>query len=203
MKLLKPLALASLCFSALSLTSCFEMEKEELATNSTKGEFELVEIDSYSFRRAYHGHDTLSGQELERFMNRNPEPNENYSQSEDHPFYAQLAKLGLFQDGNLNIKELDTLPDQFNFSVSQHKLLKVKTKLLEDPDEVETPSFELTFMDRNEIVLMDTLAFDWPPDVTFIAEDLNGDGTEELLSIYRWYIINGDNYDVKMYDVKK
>lgn len=66
-----------------------------------------------------------------------------------------------------------------------------------------TPSYELTFYDLNKIVLIDTLKFDWPPDVTFFKSDLDKDGEEELLSIFRWYIVNGDNFDLKIYKLRK
>jgi hypothetical protein len=68
---------------------------------------------------------------------------------------------------------------------------------------VKTPSYELTFKDQNKIVLIDTLKFDWPPDVTFFKTDLDKDGVEELLSIFRWYIVNGDNFDLKIYKLRK
>jgi hypothetical protein len=187
--------------SLLVLASCYNSENQK--DSELIDEYKLKEIDSYSFRRAYHGHDTIKGGDLDLFMNRNPEPNVNYTNSESHSFYKQLTEIGLFQHGNLNINEVDTLPNQFNYQLSPNKFFKVKTRLLEDPKEVETPSYELTFNDLNKIVLIDTLKFDWPPDVTFFKTDLDKDGEEELLSIFRWYIVNGDNFDLKIYKLRK
>jgi SET domain-containing protein len=187
--------------SLLVLAACSNSENQK--DSELIDEYKLIEIDSYSFRRAYHGHDTLKAGDLDLFMNRNPEPNENYTNSESHSFYKQLTEIGLFQHGNLNINEVDTLPNQFNYQLSPNKFFKVKTRLLEDPKEVETPSYELTFNDLNKIVLIDTLKFDWPPDVTFFKTDLDKDGVEELLSIFRWYIVNGDNFDLKVYKLRK
>jgi hypothetical protein len=187
--------------SILALASCSNSENQK--ESEISDEYKLIEIDSYSFRRAYHGHDTLKGVDLDLFMNRNPEPNENYTNSESHSFYKQLTEIGLFQHGNLNINEVDTLPNQFNYQLSPNKFFKVKTRLLEDPKEVKTPSYELTFKDHNKTVLIDTLKFDWPPDVTFFKTDLDKDGVEELLSIFRWYIVNGDNFDLKVYKLRK
>lgn len=190
--------------SLLVLASCYLSESQEkIESFDESDKYELIEIDSYGFRRAYHGHDTLTGDELELFMNRNPEPNEDYTSSDNHPLFSELTTVGLIKDGNLNITELDTLPEQFDYQFSHNNFFKVKTRLLEDPKEVKTPSYELTFIDENKSVLIDTLEFDWPPDVTFIKTDLDKDGTEELLSIYRWYIVNGDNFDLKIYKVKK
>lgn len=190
--------------SLLVLASCYVSESQEkIESFDESDKYELIEIDSYGFRRAYHGHDTLTGDELDLFMNRNPEPNEDYTSSDNHPLFSELTTVGLIKDGNLNITELDTLPEQFDYQFSHNNFFKVKTRLLEDPKEVKTPSYELTFMDENKSVLIDTLEFDWPPDVTFIKTDLDKDGTEELLSIYRWYIVNGDNFDLKIYKLKK
>jgi hypothetical protein len=187
--------------SLFVLASCANSENHK--ESDLIDEYKLIEIDSYNFRRAYHGQDTLSGRELDVFMNRNPEPNEHYTNSDSHSFYKQLTEIGLFQHGNLNMNEVDTLPDQFNYQISPNKFFKVKTRLLEDPKEVKTPSYELTFKDQNKIVLIDTLKFDWPPDVTFFKTDLDKDGVEELLSIFRWYIVNGDNFDLKIYKLRK
>jgi hypothetical protein len=68
---------------------------------------------------------------------------------------------------------------------------------------VDSPSYILTFMDKKTIVSIDTLKFDWPADVTFFKLDFDQDGSDELLSIYRWYIVNGDNFDIKIYKLKK
>ncbi len=188
----------------LLLASCSELENQEnIESLNETNKYELIEIDSYGFRRAYHGHDTLADSELDLFMNRNPEPNQVYTSSDNHPFFNELSKVGLIKQGNLNITALDTLPEQFNYQFSHNNFFKVKTKLLEDPKQVKTPSYELTFIDGNTSILIDTLEFDWPPDVTFIKVDLDEDGTEEILSIFRWYIVNGDNFDLKIYKLKK
>jgi hypothetical protein len=184
--------------------ACSHQEKQKVVKLKVeKYQYKLVEIDSFSFRRTYHEHETFEGKKLENYMNRNPEPNEIYAYSKSHPFEKQLSEIGLFKDGNLNLKEIDTLPDQFTFQVAKNKLFKVKTNYLDDPKMIESPSHILTFMDKKTIVSIDTLEFDWPADVTFIKLDIDQDGSDELLSIYRWYIVNGDNFDIKIYRLKK
>lgn len=189
--------------SLLLLASCSNSSNITGDDFNKIDDYKLIEMDAYSFRRAYHDSDTLAGEELDAFMNRNPELMEDYMRSENKPFYAALCETGLFQNHTLSLKDVDTLPEQFNFHLSLTHILTVKTNYLENPKEVETPSMELTFLDKNEIVLIDTLAFDWPPDITFMKVDLDKDGTDELISIYRWYIVNGDNFDVKIYKLRK
>lgn len=191
-----------LFYSLFILFSCSDKSKPQVIELNVN-KFELVETDSYGFRRAYHGLDTLEGEEFDLFMNRNPEPNEDYTDFKEHPLYKKLHEKGIFLNGNLNLSQIDTLPNQFNYQVSPNRKLKVKTKLLEDPKEIEIPSFELTFTNNNKIVLIDTLEFGWPPDVTFFKLDINNDGKEELLSIYSWYIINGDNFDLNIYELRE
>lgn len=195
-----------LLFSSFFIfNSCTNQEKQKVDKLKTeKYHYKLAEIDSYSFRRAYHGQDTLEGKESERFMNRNPEPNEFCMlPKKSHTFEKKLSESGFFKDGNLNLKKIDTLPEQFSFRVAKNNLLKVKTRYLDDPKIVESPSYILTFIDEKTVVSIDTLEFDWPADVTFIKLDIDQDGSDELLSIYSWYIVNGDNFDIKIYRLKK
>ncbi|GEM_PF-3992964 len=103
----------------------------------------------------------------------------------------------------MNIADLDTLPGQFNYQVSHNIFFTVRSKLLEDPKKVKTPSYELTFMYKEKTLLIDTLEFDWPADVSFLKSDIDKDGTEELISVFRSYIVNGDNFDLKIYKLKK
>lgn len=190
--------------SLFALVSCSESERQEnLESIPPIDNYDLIEVDAYSFRRAYYSHDTLEGDEVDLFINRNPEPLEEYKNSNNHPFLDDLSEIGLIQHGNLNMTELDTLPDLFSYQAFPNKFFNVKKRLLLEPEQVKTPSYELTFEDEHKIVLIDTLEFDWPPDVTFIKMDLDKNGTEELLSIYRWYIMNGDNFDLKIYTLKK
>jgi hypothetical protein len=197
----KPLAIHCIQFVLLSCTYSGYQEKTELLHENYK--YALVEIDSYDFRRAYHGIDTLEGYALDSFLNRNPWANEIYSNSADHPFFNDLLRLGILDHGDLNLSDLDTLPNQFNYQFKPNHFFKVKTKYMDDPIQVKTPSFELTFWDNARLVLIDTLEFSWPPDVAFFKKDLDEDGSEELLSIFKWYIVNGDNFELKIYQIKK
>lgn len=136
-------------------------------------------------------------------MNRNPEPYEDYVNSKSHPLYSDLVERKIILDANLNLLQVDTLPEQFGYQLSQNKQIKVETRLLEKSKEIDAPSYELTFKENNKVVLKDTLEFGFPPDVTFFTTDLNNDGKQELLTIYRWYIVNGDNFDLTIYELKK
>ncbi len=171
--------------------------------NTNESKYELVRVDSFQFRRAYHGHEELSGSKLEVFLNRNPEPNDDYSTVGNHPFYSQLIEHKIILDANLNLNQIDTLPNNFEYTFSPEVTFSVKKKNLEYTEELDLPSYELTFNNGNDIVLVDTLGFGFPPDVIFFIRDLNKDGKQEFLTVYRNYIVNGDNFDLDIYELKK
>lgn len=76
------------------LTVNEEVTQNNKLNNDTS--YRLVEIDHYAFRRAYHDSENMTGAALDAFMNRNPEPNDDYSQRTEHPFYKELTGNGLF-----------------------------------------------------------------------------------------------------------
>lgn len=174
----------------------------DMVADIDSGKYELVQVDYYSFRRAYHESDALSGHALELFMNRNPEPILGYANSTERGLYMELVEAELIKDDNLNLSEIETLSSPFDYQTAQIKF-QVETRLLEDPKALEETAYELTFKAKNKVVLMDTLEFGFPPDVTFFTRDLNADGNQELLILYKWYIVNGDNFDLAIYELKK
>lgn len=165
--------------------------------------YRLVEMDHYAFRRAYHDSENMTGAALDAFMNRNPEPNEDYSESSEHPYYKQLIANELFVDGNLNLGYFDTLPEKLIYHYSKNESFTIETRLLEDPKLVPSPSYELTFLSETKTVLIDTLAFDFRPDVTFFTCSLDSPEKEVLVTVFQCYIVNGDNFDIRIYELQR
>lgn len=187
----------------LIIATCSDQKNpENVESIEDDRKYQLAEVDSYSFRRAYYGHNNLEGTQLDSFMNRRPVSNDVYTNSKDHPLYQSLCEKKVILDGDLNIKSLVPLPDLFDFRAFPKINLSVAIQYLEDPNGIHKPAYELTFSENNNIVLIDSLEFDWPPDVSFYKLDLNKDEKEELLSIYKWYIMNGDNFDIKIYELE-
>ena len=147
-----------LLFILLAALSCTSPENQRSTGKPNQiVEVALVEIVSFSFRRNYHGHEKLQGEEKKRFMNRNPEPSSNYYGK--HVYVDALVKKGLIANGNLNINEIDTLQDQFSFRISQSKNLAVEKKYIDDPKQVSAPSFVLRFHYDKHLLAIDTLTF--------------------------------------------
>lgn len=192
-----------LFFLPLVFLSCEGINRTDNSKLEGKEQaYELVNVDSVFFRRAYHGHDTMNGEELDVFLNRNPDWCSGDEDLKNRYSYKGLVKEGIILDGNLNLSEIDTLPETFEYHYSRKQKFTVQTRRLEDPKTVKTPSYELTFLDKQKVVLVDTLGFGFPPDVTFFTRDLNADGKDELCALFRWYIINGDNFDITIYELK-
>jgi hypothetical protein len=161
----------------------------------------LEHVDSLSFRRNYFGHETLAGEKLNLFMNRNPEPL-NISRDQKGSFDRILKKNGIIVNENLVLNKFDTLPDNFAYTFN-HKKLAVSIRSLDYSEKLKTPGYILTFKDAKKVVAKDTLLFGFPPDVTFSKMDLDNNGTDEIYTVFRNYIINGDNFDVGIYELKE
>lgn len=171
--------------------------------NSTaKEKYDLKLVDAYAFRRNYFGQEKSSGEKLDSFMNRKPNQADKREEKKQGPLYSELAENGIIENKTLNLRKLDSLPDNFIYNYSKKKRLNVKVDYFETYDGEGSLGYILTFKDKDNIVLQDTLEFDFPPDVTISALDLNNDGKDEIITLNRYYIINGDNFDLKVYEVE-
>lgn len=171
----------------LSFISCNkEVEKQ----------YNLAQIDAYSFRRNYFGSDTLTGKALDSFMHRNPTQNLDYK-TRKGKFYEQLTTHGIINDGTLVLKKFDTLPDTFDYKTAT-KNLKLHIAF---PDTFEIPARILYFYDHKTKIHVDTIFYDDPTIVSFTTMDLDGNGTDELYTLFEWYAVNGHNYELGIYEL--
>lgn len=183
MKVLYPFFL----FVAILFLSC----KSERQKN-----YDLKQLDAYSFRRNYFGSDTLAGKELDKFMNRNPVQSFEYK-SKKGSFYDKLTQNGIINDKELILNKLDSLPDDFTYKTSNRNI-----KLyISYPDSFETEGLILSFRENQAIFHTDTLLFSNPTTVSYSTMDLNNNGTDELYMLYKNYAVNGDNYELSIYEL--
>ncbi len=174
-------------FIAILIFSC----KSESQKNYT-----LKQLDAYSFRRNYFGSDTLTGRALDKFMNRNPVQNLQYK-TQKGKFYDILTQHKIISNEELFLNKLDSLPDYFTYKVSNKN-----TKLLISyPESFETEGLILNFREKQTIFHIDTLLFSNPTTVTYSTLDLNNNGTDELYMLYKNYAVNGDNYELSIYEL--
>jgi len=167
-----------------------------------KDSYELKLLDAYEFRRNYFGHENLSGEQLDSFMNRNPVQSDRREVEKQGPLYSKLVEHRIIINKTLNLRKLNSLPDSFTYDYSKKKKLNVKVDYFELIKGQGALGYILTFRDNDRRVLKDTLEFDFPPDVSFSTIDLNSDGKDEIITLYRYYAINGDNFELKVYGVQ-
>jgi len=199
----------SCCFLIISLAACKPggMEEAPKIRNIKTGppeklSYHLVKRDSFLFRRAYHDHHLMDGTARDSFMNRNPDLISAFDNEVKNDLYKDLIHQGFIRNGALNLQAIDTLPGQFRYHFSKNHTMQVNKEMLEPKNGSELFSYTLSFYDHHQKILTDTLFFDFPPDVTFILTDLNNDGKNEIGTLYKWYIINGDNYELQFYELQ-
>ena len=91
------------------------------------------------------------------------------------------------------------MPDNFTYKASNKKL-KVQ---LSFPDTFEIPARILTFYDNTTKIHVDTIFYENPTNVSFTTMDLDGNGTDELYTLFEWYAVNGHNYELGIYELSE
>lgn len=196
------------CFFTILWTACKPGMDDEPKIHSVKPDppekisYDLVKRDSFFFRRAYHDHHLMEGTARDSFMNRNPDLISAFDSEVENDMYEGLIHQGFIRNGALNLQAIDTLPFQFRYHFSKNHAMQVNTVMMEPKNDSELFSYILKFYDHHQKILTDTLFFDFPPEVTFIQTDLNNDGKNEIGTLYKWYIINGDNYELQFYELQ-
>lgn len=202
--MLKPFLLAGL--TGFLFYSCSQQGgvstdiQSNVKTNAKPARFSLVPSDSYNFRRAYHGSENYNGSALDSFMNVPPLMGEIFDGLDKHPYYSALMEKRIIVNEKLYFDSLRALPDSFNLQISSSKSLRGEIHYLEEVSK-EFLAYTLTLYDNEHLVLEDTVTCDFPPDLQFYAMDLDNDGRQEILSMYTWYFINGDNFDLNIYNL--
>jgi hypothetical protein len=162
-------------------------------------QYSLQKLDSFSFRRNFFGADTLSGEVLKIYLNRNPTTDEEYNEN-THPFYPFLAKEKVIANNQLYLNKLDTLYNSFNYTTDG----KDFTVFVDFAyiSETDSNNFIFDFKIEDDLIIRDTLVFGFPPDVIFSKMDLNQNGTDELYALFKNYSLNGDNFELSVYELK-
>lgn len=161
--------------------------------------YSLEKLDSYSFRRNYFGSDTLTGKALYDFMNRKPFVDHADIQKES-TFYKHFVREKIIDNHRWDLAKFDTLPENFSYNLNDKKVtVSIDFSYFEKEN---TNNYILTFTDAAKTITKDTLSYEFPPDVIFSKMDLNKNGTDELYALYKNYAINGDNFELTVYELK-
>ncbi|MFT3911360.1 MAG: hypothetical protein QM737_18200 [Ferruginibacter sp.] len=176
-------------------------EKIEKTERKPEFNFDIIQFDYIQFRRNYfYGEETYKNKKLiEKLNNRNPE-RINGQGNFLKKFDIGFDSLNLFDgEGNFNIKVWEkiskTNPKKIKIGGNDY-LLSIKC------DNEEGFDFEIK-THNNLILTKKHFRFGFPPDVSFYVYDFDNDNQDEIISMYHWYIINGDNYDFNIYEISK
>jgi hypothetical protein len=161
-------------------------------------EYILTELGSYDFRRNYFGSEDMKGDSLDSFMNRNPE---GAGFTITH-YYDALVENQILVNNCLNLSKLDTLLDSFVYNYSNEIQMNVQVESLQYSKPYNKIGYVLNFNQDSNLILADTLEYNYPNDVIFNTIDINKDGKDELFALYRYYAINGDNYELTIYNLE-
>jgi hypothetical protein len=162
-------------------------------------QYSLQKLDSYTFQRNFSDADSLLGEALKKYIHRNPTTDETFTEK-THPLYPFLVKEKVIVNNELDLSKIDTLYNSFKYTV-QDKELTVFVDFAYVSGE-ETNNFIFDFNIENDLFTRDTLVFGFPPDVIFSKMDINQNGTDELYALFKNYTLNGDTFELSIYELK-
>lgn len=196
------------------LVNCNSKDQVVLEGNSKKEnlqlafEYEFQEHPFLQFRRSYNYED--STYENENLRNKLDARNPEYvSYGVKNDAYSKGFKaLGLLDKENtFAYKKWENIAfnQKWNTNPINQSKIKVDSQIFQvsvSYDEQEGYNFILKNKE-NKVLAKNNFKFGFPPDVTFYIADIDKDNQEELIALFCWYIVNGHNYDFKIYEIVK
>lgn len=179
----------------LTIISCKEKKTEtgkiiKSSENLKKSENKsgIYEFVTLEFRRSYVGHENLSDYELKKMQNANP----TLLTLDTAKVVKELNQIGLMSNQDLVLRKF--------------KDEKINKAFLDDKNKVEA-TFE--YYPKDEMALNITVnngmktnfkKIDLSPPYLFglILSDIDNDNTKEILIVTVDYVMNGDNFDLKI-----
>lgn len=163
-------------------------------------EYEIERLDYLLFRRSYsYSEEIYENEKLQSELdNRNPERINGQNEANTN-YDSGFNKLGLLdEEGNLKLKVWEKIsersPEKINIG-EQEYLLNIASDNGEGYDiEIRTK--------HKVLVAKNNFKFGDLPEVSFCVYDIDNDGQDEIISMFQWYIINGDNYDFNVYEIR-
>lgn len=189
----------------LSLLGCQKEAKRTIKKTAKKEvkspyDFKIVEKRAFMFRRNYFYNDSIYENEkaLKELDNRNPETLDARDFVLGSKYFNGVKNLNLFDtDLNLNIKTWDLLRKR------EAKAMMVNGKKYSVTIDYDVVGHNFKIEDGKRIMAKQSFKIGYPPDVSFMVYDIDQDHQDEILAFSQWYIINGDNYDIYVYEIEK
>ena len=179
---------------ALFFFSC----KNETKTENKISVSRIQSVAEISFRRSYVDHQNLSKEALRELYKSNPSL-ENYDEfNQNQKLFKELEKLKILKgDKNNQMLLLKRFEDIYSKDV---KYLDPQKKISFNylSDFSKSNSIDIKILKNNEVT---EKKIDFGSDnfLGMILEDIDNDGIKEILILLNFYVMNGDNYILKIY----
>lgn len=177
-------------------------------TGCSEKELKITKAGEYVFRRSYAAIQfrDVSDSELDSIEKSNPWPCDfdNLNKS-DSLLRLHLYKNG-FLDNNFHLKRSkfpETVPLQFTLTNQQKKELQVSI-IDRIPGEI-TNTFNLVLSNKEQRIIYELESHygGTSRDISYQIVDLIPGGYPEIVVLNEYYIMNGDNSDIYIYEVTK
>lgn len=165
--------------------------KNKISKSDTINQRLLNIVGELRFRMSYTGHNQMSERELERLQKGNP-------------------SIGVLQDSNLKkiFEEKGFLKNDklllSKFQIANTSKFELKDQLgnsiigsLNDYEKTGHYKVVIHKANRDDSLIINNLN-----DLYFKVSDVISGGYEELVLVVKYYISNGDNFDVTVYEIK-
>lgn len=182
-----------LFFVTAFLFSCTE-KNNQINTNILKSDTgnnkAINKIGELLFRISYEGHNIISEEELERLLKSNP-----YSiEISDNDLKPLFEHKGFIKDDELLLSKF-RLVEKHKLELGNQAGNRITGSLNHDG----YGRYKLFIQNGNQ---SDSLTIKNSGDLYFKIEDVIPGGVEELIIIVKYYSMNGDNFDVGVYEIK-
>lgn len=185
---------AFLFFVAAILFSCAEKGNQintDIPKSDTGNKKSINKIGEMLFRISYQGHLKMSEDELKKLLKSNP-----YSiEVRSNDLKSLLENKGLIKDDELLLSK---------FQIATTTQFELKDQLGNSiigslNDYEKTGHYKVVFdkANRNDSLIINNLN-----DLYFKVSDIISGGYEELVLVVKYYISNGDNFEVTVYEIK-
>ncbi len=183
-------------FLLIASTLLFSCKEENKRTNTiiqssdTSKKKSINKIGELLFRISYSGHDTMSNSELEKLLKSNPWNID----GKDSRIKKLLEAKGLIKEDELLLSKFK-ITKKNKYALENKTRNKIKATLNHDG----FGHYKLFVQNGNQ---SDSLTINNLGDLYFKIEDIIPGGFEELIIIVKYYIMNGDNFVVGVYEFK-
>lgn len=183
----------------IGLLGCNNQPKEadkasisDTTPNKSQTALKIEEICTLNFRRTYAGHENLSEKQLDKLYKENPRLLTN-----DNPtILTKLNQLNLLENNDL----ICSMFENRNFT-KEYLDNGQKLEVILKNETTTSGQIHLTAKKSNETATK-TIDLEGARLIGAVLKDIDNDNVKEILMLSNYYVMNGDNYDLRILKIK-